>query len=255
MCENLAAATAEGDIYTIRRLFREEGEVKNIAPRRNWDEELMRVLRDLPRGTPVAVRFAHIRHREWSVDTHTMPRGFREWLRETRRELAPYFTTAARDLRQHLEMMSRTGNPWVPTSTLHRLFIMEYADTPAARRHNADLQTALRAFAEFRKIKRHPLEAHGGTGAKRAAARRRKSAGTWRFNPREEPVELDDEKFRAPAALTVPQMDIRIGSDGTWRPLLETMDAAKPHASSTIGAKRRRTDHPPQETEAGEIIE
>ena len=31
------------------------------------------------------------------------------------------------------------------------------------------------------------------------------------LSPEKDPVELDDEKFRAPAALTVPQMDIRVG--------------------------------------------
>jgi len=331
----LDAAAAEGDISTIKRAIMDLPTATTVAatPRRNWDQELARVMAELPRGTPVAVRFAHIRHLEWSVDAVTMPHGFCAWLRDCRKALAPYFTAAARALRKHLELAAaaaaRGGDPFVPTSTIHRLFVLD-SQTPDAQRHNEHIKLALRAFATFRKIRRHPLEFHAArlwweapdtrtkkaaihamaghawehrhvraapkSALRAAAAALRRAAkadpkvakgaaklltrwqdaaaadpadtdrarairtgdgpkksilsqGVWRFNPQaEDPVALDDETFRTPAALTVPQMDIRIGQDA-WSPLLARMEDAAAAASarkrkdahgSRHGPKRRR---------------
>ena len=181
-------------------------QTKTATPRRNWNQELARVLRDLPRGTPVTVRFSHILRMEWSVDADTMPEGFCDWLRQTRKELAPFFTIAARDLRQYLVSASNRG---VPTSTIHRLFIMDMADTPTAQRHNADIKVALRAFATYQTVKHHPLA--------------RDAARLW---------------WQAPAAADAKKRLINAMASATWED--GQVRAAPPQALQVAAAALRR---------------
>ena len=186
-------------------------QTKTATPRRNWNQELARVLRDLPRGTPVTVRFSHILRMEWSVDADTMPEGFCEWLRQTRKELAPFFTIAARDLRQYLVSVELRRSH----STIHRLFIMDMADTPTAQRHNADIKVALRAFATYQTVKHHPLA--------------RDAARLW---------------WQAPAAADAKKRLINAMASATWE------DGRPRSAPASPTGRRSRPAAPPARTNA-----